>query len=129
MSCKRLRDRLLSGEAGEEIARHFQSCPECARFAARWEGTRAALGHGVDPVEVVPHPAFACRVVARLPGSAEVLGGLALRALPAAVVLALALAWAGLDQAPLPATSLLADDPGSEAFLTYSVLAPEGTRR
>jgi hypothetical protein len=44
-------------------------------------------------------------------------------------VLALALAWVGLDQAPLPATSLLADDPGSEALLTYSVLAPEGVRR
>jgi anti-sigma factor RsiW len=129
MSCKRLRDRLLSGDAGEEIARHCQSCPECARFAARWEKTRAALGHGVDPAGVDPHPAFARRVVARLPGSAEVLGGLALRALPAAVVLALALAWVGLDQAPLPATSLLADDPGSEALLTYSVLAPADAAR
>jgi hypothetical protein len=66
--------------------------------------------------------------VARLPAVTapeDLLGRLALRALPAAVVLALALAWVGLDQAPLPATSLLAEEPSPEALLTYSVLAPE----
>jgi anti-sigma factor RsiW len=129
MTCHRLRDRLLAGEVGEEIARHLAACPECARFAARWEAARGELRNRAHPAAPEPPPAFARRVVARLPGSAEVLGGLALRALPAAVVLALALAWVGLDQAPLPAASVLVDDPGPEALLTYSVLAPEGTSR
>ncbi len=124
MTCKTLRARLLAGDPlrkDEEAARHLASCPGCARVAARWEAAREALGRRV---EVAPHPAFARRVVAHLPGPTEVLGRLALRALPAAIVLALALAWVGLDQAPLPATTLLAGDPGPEELLTYTVLAP-----
>lgn len=124
MTCETLRAQLLAGtpvQKDGEIARHLATCPACARIAARWEAAREALGRRVD---VAPPPAFARRVVANLPGPAEVMGRLALRALPAAIVLALALAWVGLDQAPLPATTLLAGDPGPEAILTYTVLAP-----
>jgi anti-sigma factor RsiW len=129
MNCKTLRYLLLTRalpEGDEEAARHLETCPKCAKIAARWERAREALARRV---EAAPPPAFARRVVAHLPGPAEILGRLALRALPAAVVLALALAWVGLDQAPLPATSLLAGDPGPEALLTYSVLAPEVARK
>ena len=124
MSCARLRDRLLRGESDRQIDLHLADCPECARFAARVRVARAALGRRAHPADLAPHPAFARRVVARLPGSAEVMGRLALRALPAALVLALALAWVGLDQAPLPAATLLSDEPTSAALLTWSAFAP-----
>jgi anti-sigma factor RsiW len=128
MTCQRRRDLLLAKADPADLAAHFESCPECARFAARWEGARRALGERAHPVDVAPPPAFARRIVAQLSAPAapeDILGRLALRMLPAAVVLALALAWVGLDQAPLPATSLLAEEPSPEALLTYSVLAPE----
>jgi hypothetical protein len=127
MTCQRMRELLLAGrDRSEELAAHFRSCPECARFAARWELARGTLGR--DAADVPPPFAFARRVVAHLPvvaGVEEVLGRFAFRALPAAVLLALALAWAGLDQAPLPAASLLAEEPSAEELLTYSVLAPK----
>ena len=128
MTCQRRRDLLLAKADPADLAAHFDSCPECARFAARWEGARRALGQRAAPVDFAPSPAFSRRVAAQLSAPSapsDILGRLALRALPAAVVLALALAWVGLDQAPLPATSLLAEEPSPEALLTYSVLAPE----
>ncbi|HTQ78370.1 MAG TPA: hypothetical protein VMM92_00125 [Thermoanaerobaculia bacterium] len=121
MSCQALRDRLLRGETGEPIDRHLATCPECAGFAARWQAARGLFG---ERVEVPPPPFFAQRVIARLPGSTEVIGRLALRVLPAALALALAIAWVGLEQAPLPASGLLAEEPSAESLLTYSVLVP-----
>ena len=131
MTCHRLRDRLRARpdarESTADLAAHLDSCPDCARLAAFWQQACAELGR--DPGDVQPPFAFAHRVVAHLPAAAtaeEVLGRFAFRALPAAVLLALALAWVGLDQAPLPATQLLAEEPSAEELLTYSVLAPEG---
>lgn len=127
MSCHRLRNRRLARRNATDWTAHVESCPECSRFASRWEQARGALGR--SPGDVEPPIAFAHRVVAHLPAPAtaeEVLGRFAFRALPAAVLLALALAWVGLDQAPLPATGLLAEEPSAEELLTYSVLAPEG---
>jgi hypothetical protein len=127
MTCHRLRDRLLARERAGDLAAHVDSCPDCARFAARWERVGEALGRQVD---VPPPAAFAHRVVAHLPAPLAtpeaLLGRFAFRALPAAVLLALVLAWVGLDQAPLPASGLLAEEPSAEELLTYSVLAPEG---
>ena len=125
MTCHRLRDRLVAKESTAHLAAHLESCPDCARFAAFWEKVREALGR--KAVDVEPPFAFARRVVAKLPVAAaaqEVLGRFAFRALPAAVLLALLLVWAGLDQAPLPAASLLVEEPSAEELLTYSVLAP-----
>jgi anti-sigma factor RsiW len=124
MSCDAVRDRLLRGESGEEVARHLAACPECARFAARWEGARAALGRRI---EILPPSGFARRVTARRPGSTEELGRWALRALPAALVLALALAWVGLDQTPYPSTTLLAEEPSPDVLFTYSVFRTTST--
>jgi hypothetical protein len=127
MTCHRLRDRLLAKESAADLTAHVDSCPDCARFAAFWEKVGEALGRQVD---VHPPVAFAHRVVARLPAPLatpeDLLGRFAFRALPAAVLLALVLAWVGLEQAPLPATGLLAEEPSAEELLTYSVLAPEG---
>ena len=125
MTCHQLRDRLLAKENTADLTAHVASCPDCARFAAFWEKVGEALGRKGD---VHPPAAFAHRVVANLPAPAtaeDLLGRFAFRALPAALLLALVLAWVGLDQAPLPATGLLAEEPSAEELLTYSVLAPE----
>jgi hypothetical protein len=71
----------------------------------------------------VPGPEFARRVVARLPQPAEVLGWAALRALPAALALALALLWLGISQ-PAPPDHLLTGEASPDHLLTWAVLAP-----
>jgi hypothetical protein len=126
MRCTELRD-LLTRRTGEtsahppdrETAAHLASCPACARYAARLDHARALLARESD---VAPGPGFARRVVARLPGSAQVLGWAALRALPAAIVLALAISAFGLLQTPSVESSLLGDDASSEALFTYAAL-------
>jgi len=131
MSCNAVRNRLLRGlpgESGDEVARHLAECPECAQFAARWELAREALRRRAHPGDPAPSPGFARRVTALRPGSTEVLGRWALRALPAALVLALALAWVGLDQTPYPSTALLAEEPSPEVLFTYSVLQTSPAR-
>ncbi|HXO19538.1 MAG TPA: hypothetical protein VOA87_06390 [Thermoanaerobaculia bacterium] len=125
MDCDRVRDLLARVETTAPLApeseRHLAACPECARFAARLAAARLALRSRLD---VRPDPTFARRVVARLPRSAEVLGWVAVRLLPAATVLALILGGIGLAQTP-PASSLLGDDdPSPEAILTYAALHP-----
>jgi anti-sigma factor RsiW len=127
--CAELRDLLTrrTGEAsaqraGGEVAAHLASCPACARYAARLARARAVLAR---EGEVFPDPGFARRVVARLPGSAQVLGWAALRALPAAIVLALAISAFGLLQTPPVDSSFLGGDESNETLFTYAALPPD----
>ncbi len=62
-------------------------------------------------------------MVARLPQPAEVLGWAALRALPAALAVAVALLWLGISQ-PTPPEYLLAAEASPDQLLTWAVLAP-----
>lgn len=121
MDHRTVRDRLTRGNAGPEEVAHLAGCPECAAFARRLELARellAASGAGIEP-----DSGFAQRVVARLPQPAEVLGWAALRALPAALALALALFWLGISQPQSPA-DLLSPQADPDLFLTWAVLAP-----
>jgi hypothetical protein len=123
MGCTEIRDRLTRQVRGAEIASHLASCSACARFAARLAEARALLAR---EGAILPRAGFARRVVARLPTSAQVLGWAALRALPAAIVLALALGALGVVQMPSAESSLLNDDASPEVLLTYAAMPGEG---
>jgi hypothetical protein len=128
MDCASVREALLRGRLSEQdagVAAHLEACAPCARIARRIAAVRERLRAPAVPVE--PDPGFPLRVVARLPQPMEVLGWAALRALPAALLLALALAWVGLSQPPSPA-NLLAGEPSADLLLTYGTLAPEAGR-
>lgn len=125
MDCGTVRDRLVRGERDAAMDSHQEACGSCAVFARRLEAAREAFRQPAAWIE--PDPGFASRVAARLPRPAEVLGWAALRALPAALVLALALAWLGLSQPP-SADFLLTEDPSLDLLLTYDTLAA-GMRR
>jgi hypothetical protein len=122
-----IKDRLLAGEdpATPGLASHLAGCPGCAEFARRLGLVRGTLRQpGGD---VLPDPGFAARVMARLPRSADLLGWAALRALPAALLLALILA--GLSAADIaPPASLLVDEPSSSQLLAWSAQAPGDLR-
>lgn len=117
--------------AGGPLAAHLGSCPECAAFARRLQLARQELGRPQSAVE--PDPYFPVRVLARIARPAELIGWAAFRALPAALGLALALAWLGLSQAPVPpplpppaaASPLLDEPPSSDQLLAWSSLSPE----
>jgi len=121
MDHRTVRDRLARGTAGAEEAAHLEGCPDCAAFARRLELARdvfRSAGAGIEP-----DPGFARRVVERLLRPAEVLGWAALRALPAAMALALVLFWLGVSQLQSPA-HLLAADADPDLLLTWSALSP-----
>lgn len=129
MRCAELRE-LLTRRTGEapapgadrEIAAHLASCRACARYVARLAQARAVLAR---EGEVLPDLGFARRVIARLPTSAQVLGWAALRALPAAIVLALAISAFGLLQTPSVESSLLGGEASNEVLFTYAALPPD----
>jgi len=125
--CSEIRDLLtrqaaMAGEAPSELDSHLASCPACARYAARLAHARAILAR---ESAVAPDLGFARRVVARLPSSAQVLGWVAVRALPAAIALALAIGAFGLFQTPSAESSLMNGDASSEALFTYATLPPD----
>jgi hypothetical protein len=111
-----------------EVAAHLAACPGCTGFARRLALARGALREG--GCEVLPDGGFAARLAARLPRrhpGGELLGWAALRALPAALLLALVLA--GLAAAEIsPPDSLLVDDPSTSQLLAWSAQAQGGTR-
>lgn len=120
--------------APDAMSRHLASCPGCAAFARRLELVRAALAAPPPAAVVEPDPHFAARVLARLARPSELIGWAAFRALPAALGLALALAWLGLTAPtsptlPAPATAaaspLLDEPPSSEQLLAWSSMSPE----
>ena len=153
--CRRLREQLLCepaaqaaghgaptadvapGAPGADIAdtadiasRHLASCPDCAAFARRLELARQALAGPRPSPAIEPDPYFPARVLARIARPSELIGWAAFRALPAALGLALALAWLGLSTpaAPPPApppSPLLDEPPSSEQLLAWSSLSPE----
>jgi hypothetical protein len=136
--CRRLREQLCepappAGDdalAAERAARHLASCPDCAAFARRLELARQALAGPRPAPAIEPDPYFPARVLARIARPSELIGWAAFRALPAALGLALALAWLGLSMPASPpptppASPLLDEPPSSEQLLAWSSLSPE----
>jgi predicted anti-sigma-YlaC factor YlaD len=128
MKCRDLQTRLLTTDVTKDaaLAEHLGGCPGCRDFAQKWTLLRGALG----PAATTPEPdaGFSARVMARLPQPSEMLGWAALRALPAAVLLALVLAGLGAAEVP-PPVSLLVDEPSSSQLLAWSVQEPAGDLR
>jgi hypothetical protein len=124
MDCQTLRNQLLAGDA-ESVARaeHLSSCVACAEFARRLEGVRRHLRAPSSP-DLAPPPGFAARVVAGLPRGPEILGWAALRALPAALLLAFVLAWMSWVEPP-SMDVLLSSEPSTDLLLTMGTLSPE----
>jgi hypothetical protein len=110
-------------------ARHLDACADCAAFARRLELARQALARPLSAPAIEPDPHFPARVMARIARPAELIGWAAFRALPAALGLALALAWLGLSTQASPAAAtpspLLGEPPSSEQLLAWSSLSPE----
>ncbi len=146
--CRRLREQLLCEPAAaraaaghgatiaeftdvaDVAARHLAVCPECAAFARRLELARQALAGPRPAPAIEPDPYFPARVLARIARPSELIGWAAFRALPAALGLALALAWLGLSMpasppAAPPPSPLLDEPPSSEQLLAWSSLSPE----
>lgn len=92
-ACGRARRELLRGvdRVSGATARHLETCPGCAGFAARFSAAREHLAAHRAPA--VPDAGFAARVAAALPArrAADAMSWAALRLLPAAVALALVL--------------------------------------
>jgi hypothetical protein len=112
-SCDNLREHLMKSDGGplpRPEADHLARCEDCRRFAERLAATRDALRahHG----NVEPDAAFAARVAARLPrSSAELLGRMAARLIPATLALVLVLAWFAYRGAPVETTTAEATVP------------------
>jgi hypothetical protein len=137
--CRRLRRQLGAGrqaEPGTELRCHLESCASCAVFARRLELARRELGRPLLPGWALePDPGFPARLLARIGRPADVLGWAAFRALPAALGLALALAWLGLSAAPAapPTTAsasglaAVAEDvnPSPDQLMAWSAAPPE----
>lgn len=115
MNCREFQKALITGRTGATgsggavpttLGQHRNRCPECARFAARFESARELLelpaSH--DPR---PRPGFSSRVVASLPERESPLAWATVRLLPATTALALTLlGWCWITT-PSP-TELLA---------------------
>jgi len=136
LDCRRLRAQLCEPAAAPAppaeapASRHLAVCPDCAAFARRLELVRQALAGLRSAPAIEPDPYFPARVLARIARPADLLGWAAFRALPAAMGLALALAWLGLSTpSPQPPTTppspLLDESPSSEQLLAWSSLSPE----
>lgn len=134
--CRRLREQLCEPAAAppapiaDAAARHLASCPDCAAFARRLELARQVLAGPRPAPAIEPDPYFPARVLARIARPSELIGWAAFRALPAALGLALALAWLGLSTPASspptpPASPLLDEPPSSEQLLAWSSLSPE----
>jgi hypothetical protein len=128
--CRTVRDRLTRSERGGETAAahraHVKTCAECAAFARRLALAREVLRQPAAPA-MEPDASFALRVVERLPRPAELLGWAALRALPAAVALVLALLWIGISQPPSAQEfrEVLSESASPDIVLTYAAVAPQ----
>jgi predicted anti-sigma-YlaC factor YlaD len=130
--CRTVRDRLTRSERGGETAAahraHVKTCAECAAFARRLALAREVLRQPAAPAAAMePDASFALRVVERLPRPAELLGWAALRALPAAVALVLALLWIGVSQPPSAQEfrEVLSESASPDIVLTYAAVAPQ----
>jgi hypothetical protein len=130
--CRQVRDRLCGSPLPAAppatlppaLAEHLAACADCAAFAHRLRLVREELGRPLARVD--PDPQFPARVLARIARPAELLGWAAFRALPAAMGLALVLAWLGLQSpAAAPPSPLLDGPPSSDQLLAWASLSPE----
>lgn len=122
LDCRQVRDRLMTaGPSAPELARHLDTCPACARFASRFDETRALLRRHHAGAE--PDAAFAARVVEALPDPSELLGWAALRLLPATLALALVLGVWCVIATPGPG-SLVEESP-TDDVLAWVVASDE----
>jgi hypothetical protein len=133
--CRQVRDRLCGpgsplpaappAPLPPALAEHLAACADCAAFARRLQLVRDELVRPLAGVE--PDPQFPARVLARIARPAELIGWAAFRALPAAMGLALVLAWLGLQSpaAAPPPSPLLDAPPSSDQLLAWASLSPE----
>ncbi len=138
--CRRIRRQLCAtppaaARRAAELRGHLESCPACAAFERRLAAARRELGRPLLPGRALePDAGFPARLMARLGRPADVLGWAAFRALPAALGLALALAWLGFSASSVggPSTgqtpaALAADDanPSPDQLMAFSAAPPE----
>jgi hypothetical protein len=126
-NCRDIRDRLASSPGGTRsrgLDAHLQTCPGCARVAARLDAVRQALeGHHAN---VEPDAGFAARVTSNLRNDpADALAWAAVRLLPATLILLAALAWIAFRTTATPA-DLLAESP-TDDLLTWVVQNGNGS--
>ncbi|MEE8278425.1 MAG: hypothetical protein V3R89_06865 [Thermoanaerobaculia bacterium] len=124
MNCQEARQRLtvtMADPPEEAVTQHLESCPACARYAARLKvAVRLLRSHHA---ELEPAAGFAARVVAALAEPAPLLGWAALRLLPATLALVLVLSgWCWLA-APSP-SALLSESPIDD-LLSWVLESPE----
>lgn len=134
MRCREARRQLTEstqGSAAKATADHLTHCAPCQRYATRLAEARRALRDRRS--DFVPDPAFAARVLARLPSreaaTSELLGWAALRLLPATLALLLSLGLWSLASSPSP-TALLAEETSQDLLswvLDDGVLAGGGS--
>jgi hypothetical protein len=141
--CRQVRERLCergaaTGTASRADSDHLLSCPRCAAFARRLTLARQLLAPA-EPLSpaILPDAGFAARVLSRIARPSDLLGWAAFRALPAAVGLALALAWFGFTlpaaapspaaaPPPPPASELLGETaPSADQLIAWSAASPE----
>jgi anti-sigma factor RsiW len=121
MRCIRMRNLLLAGRPASDIGveDHLASCERCAAFARRLALARQSLQR--QQPEMLPDNAFVARVMSQLPRPSEVVGWIAARALPAALLLALLLIGFGAAESLPSPVSLLFEDPSRNQILAWSV--------
>jgi hypothetical protein len=128
MRCAQVRDHLVAPGDGSHRAgldQHLAGCPDCSRFHDRLELVRRTLRE--DRPSIEPDPGFAARVAARIDQPAEVLAWAALRLLPAALVILIALAAliSIADRAPAEETvTTVSSEPASSDLLVWLAESP-----
>lgn len=136
-TCRRVRDQLCLTTDHRPMAAHLDACEGCAAFAQRLALARQALARPLSPPWAVqPDANFAARVSARIERPSELLGWAAFRALPAALGLAMALAFLGFSTWSSPApvtvaaaapTQLLLEEPSADQLVAWSSASAEAT--
>ncbi len=120
MNCDELRGRLMISDRAEAtvaVDAHLEECAACRDFLARFALARESLR--AHRSEHLPGPLFARRVSAAVPGGSDLLGWAAVRLLPAALALTLALtAWAWLAT---PAPGELAEQAPTDDLLAWAL--------
>lgn len=120
--CRDLRRRCTAGGPGDpRLADHLATCAGCRAFVERLTLVREALAAPLSDAR--PDAGFAARVAARRPPQppVEVLGWAAVRLLPAAVALLVALAACGQWRPPALADLWLLQ-PSTGELLVWSML-------
>ncbi len=141
--CRRVRARLSTAGplVPSQVATHLDGCAACAAFARRLDLARQILAEPASPpwAAAVPDANFAARVAMRIERPSELLGWAAFRALPAALGLAVALAFLGFTTSspPTPPVAtvasaappqLLLDEPSPDQIVALSSATAEAAQ-